>query len=329
MKAGSFVATSSQAEDFHAQFDELYELARLARSKGLDPSLEPECNVARDVAERVEKSVGPSGIAKRIRELSSIIPREEVAIKVAEEIAVARFASEGESAAEQAIRTAAAVLDEGVTAAPLQGINTVKVKNNPDRTKYLALYFAGPIRSAGGTEMGLNVVVADYVRQIVGLGRYKATELDAKRFVEELRLYEREVARFQYKVPDEEFFNVITKLPVEITGVETDPVEVASYRNVPRIETNRVRGGALRVVNDGLIGRSQKILKIVERLALPGWDWLRDLRQPSPDADEVKELMFMEDVVAGRPIFSLPGVPGGFRLRYGRTRVTGMAAVGI
>lgn len=329
MKAGSFVATSSQAEHFHAQFDELYELARLARSKGLDPSLEPECNVARDVAERVEKSVGPSGIAKRIRELSSIIPREEVAIKVAEEIAVARFASEGESAAEQAIRTAAAVLDEGVTAAPLQGINTVKVKNNPDRTKYLALYFAGPIRSAGGTEMGLNVVVADYVRQIVGLGRYKATELDAKRFVEELRLYEREVARFQYKVPDEEFFNVIMKLPVEITGVETDPVEVASYRNVPRVETNRVRGGALRVVNDGLIGRSQKILKIVERLALPGWDWLRDLRQPSPDAEEVKELMFMEDVVAGRPIFSLPGVPGGFRLRYGRTRITGMAAVGI
>ena len=320
---------SAQADALRVQFDQLHEIARLARSKGFDPSLEPECNVARDVAERVEKSVGPSGIAKRIRELSSMIPREEVAIKVAEEIALARFASEGESAAEQAIRTAAAILDEGVTAAPLQGINTVKVKNNQDRTKYLALYFAGPIRSAGGTEMGLNVVVADYVRQIVGLGRYKATELDAKRFVEELRLYEREVARFQYKFPDEALFNVIMRLPVEITGVETDPVEVASYRNVPRVETNRVRGGALRVVNDGLVGRSQKILKIVERLALPGWDWLRDLRQPSPEAEEVKELMFMEDIVAGRPIFSLPGVPGGFRLRYGRTRATGMAAIGI
>lgn len=329
MKVGSLEVTNAQADVLPVQFDQLYEIARLARSKGFDPSLEPECNVARDVAERVEKSVGPSGIAKRIRELSSMIPREEVAIKVAEEIALARFASEGGSAAEQAIRTAAAILDEGVTAAPLQGINTVKVKNNPDKTKYLALYFAGPIRSAGGTEMGLNVVVADYVRQIVGLGRYKATELDSKRFVEELRLYEREVARFQYKVADEELFNVIMKLPVEITGVETDPVEVASYRNVPRVETNRVRGGALRVVNDGLIGRSQKVLKIVERLALPGWDWLRDLRQPSPEAEEVKELMFMEDIVAGRPIFSLPGVPGGFRLRYGRTRATGMAAVGI
>jgi len=321
--------TSAEADSLRVRFDELYEVARLARSKGLDPTLEPESHVARDVAERVEKSVGPSGIARRIRELSSMIPREEVAIKIAEEIAFAHFPSEGEAAAEQAIRTAAAILDEGVTAAPLQGINTVKVKNNPDRTKYLALYFAGPIRSAGGTEMGLNVVVADYVRQIVGLSRYKATEVDARRFVEELRLYEREVARFQYNVPDEELFNVIMKLPVEVTGVETDPVEVASYRNVPRVETNRVRGGALRVVNDGLIGRSQKVLRIVERLALPGWEWLRELRQPSQEADELKELRFMEDVVAGRPIFSLPGIPGGFRLRYGRTRATGMAAVGI
>jgi DNA polymerase II large subunit len=321
--------TSSNDDGFRTQFDQLYDLARLARSKGLDPGLEPECKVARDVAERVEKSVGPLGIAERIRELSSMIPREEVAIKIAEEIALTHFAAEGESAAEQAIRTAAAILDEGVTAAPLQGINTVKVKNNPDKTRYLALYFAGPIRSAGGTEMGLTVVVADYVRQIVGLDRYKGTDVDAKRFVEELRLYEREVARFQYHVPDEELYNAILKLPVEITGVETDPVEVASYRNVPRIETNRVRGGALRVVNDGLVGRSQKVVKIVERLSLTGWDWLRDLRQPSPEADEVKELMFMEDVVAGRPIFSFPGVSGGFRLRYGRTRATGMAAIGM
>jgi DNA polymerase II large subunit len=319
-----------QGGRLQVQFEEAYEVARQARLRGLDPSLEPEAHVARDVAERVEKSVGPPGVASRIRELSAVIPREEVAIKVAEEIAVARFASEGEAAAEQAIRTAAAILDEGVTAAPLQGINSVKVKNNPDRTKYLALYFAGPIRSAGGTEMGLNVVVADHVRQIVGLDKYKATELDARRFLEELRLYEREVARFQFKVPDRDILRAVMMLPVEVTGVETDPVEVASHRNVARVETNRVRGGALRVLNDGLIGRSQKILRIVEKLSLSGWEWLRDFRQASAEAaDEVKDLMFMEDIVAGRPVFSLPGVHGGFRLRYGRTRVTGMAAVGI
>jgi len=317
--------------DLTTQFNDIYKVAQLARSKGLDPTLEPESEVAADVAERVEKSVGPKGVAQRIRELLLKIPREEVAIKVAEEIALARFPVEGEKAAEQAIRTGAAILDEGITAAPLQGINTVKVKNNLDGTRYLALYFAGPIRSAGGTDMGLIAVVADYVRQIVGLHKYRATEAEAKRFVEELRLYERDVARFQFKISDDEIFNAIMKLPVEIAGVETDPSEVVSYRNLPRIETNRVRGGALRVVNDGLVGRSKKILKIIGKLNIQGWDWLGDLYQPSeePGEDTRKEFMFMEDIIAGRPIFSSPITPGGFRLRYGRTRITGMSAIGL
>jgi DNA polymerase II large subunit len=37
----------------------------------------------------------------------------------------------------------------------------------------------------------------------------------------------------------------------------------------------------------------------------------------------------MDDVIAGRPIFSFPSRRGGFRLRYGRARNTGLAAVGI
>ena len=38
---------------------------------------------------------------------------------------------------------------------------------------------------------------------------------------------------------------------------------------------------------------------------------------------------FMEEVIAGRPIFSFPSRQGGFRLRYGRARNTGLAAVGV
>ena len=52
--------------------------------------------------------------------------------------------------------------------------------------------------------MALIFVIADYVRHQLGLGRYQATELEAKRFVEELRVYEREAARFQLEVSDEE-----------------------------------------------------------------------------------------------------------------------------
>jgi len=37
----------------------------------------------------------------------------------------------------------------------------------------------------------------------------------------------------------------------------------------------------------------------------------------------------MDDVIAGRPIFAFPSTKGGFRLRYGRSRNTGLSAVGI
>lgn len=315
------------------EFDKIYEIARQARAKGFDPSPEPEPLVTYDVAERVEKAVGPVGVAARIRELANLLAsRELVALKIAEEIALGKYGITEERAAEQAVRTASAILDEGVTAAPIEGISSVRIRSNQDGTKYLAVYFAGPIRSAGGTDMALILVIADYVRHQLGLGRYRATELEAKRFVEELRLYEREVARFQFKVSDEELYNAILRLPVEVNGVETDPVEVSAYRNVPRVETNRVRGGALRVVHDGLIGRSHKVLKVVDGLGIEGWSWLREIKPPVAEADEAREFMFMEDVLGGRPIFSFPqyqGGQGGFRLRYGRARNTGLAAIGF
>ena len=311
------------------QLDRIYDLARQARAKGFDPSPEPESLLTHDVAERVEKAVGPVGVASRIRELSDVMQRELVALKIAEEIALGKYGGIEEGAAEQAVRTASAILDEGVTAAPIEGISSVRIRTNQDGSRYLAVYFAGPIRSAGGTDMALILVIADYVRHQLGLGKYKATELEAKRFVEELRIYEREVARFQFKVSDEELFNAIMRLPVEVNGVETDPVEVSAYRNVPRVDTNRVRGGALRVVHDGLIGRSHKVLKIVDSLGIEGWSWLREIKPPVAEAEEAREFMFMEDVLAGRPIFSFPQFTGGFRLRYGRARNTGLAAIGL
>ncbi|MEM3061199.1 MAG: DNA polymerase II large subunit, partial [Candidatus Bathyarchaeia archaeon] len=301
--------------------------------KGIDPTLEPEPILTADIAERVEKSVGPPNIAERIRELEKTMSREESAFKIAEEIAHGKYTLIFSSAAEQAIRTALAILDEGVTVAPIQGISSVKIRDNPDKTKHLAIYFAGPIRSAGGTEMGLILVISDFVRKLLDLNRYKATELEARRFIEEIRIYEREVSRFQFKIPDEELYSAIMKLPVEVNGVETDPIELTSFRDLPRIETNRVRGGALRVINDGLIGRANKVLKILEKLGIEGWDWLRSIRRmESPSNNETsneKESMYMKDVVAGRPIFSFPMSSGGFRLRYGRSRNTGLAAIGI
>lgn len=314
------------AEMLETQLDQLYNLSNAARAKGLDPSLVPECVLAKDIADLVEGLVGPKGVAASIRKLNENMQREEIAFKIAEEIVYGKFGHlEPEAAAEQAIRTALAIFTEGLTAAPIQGIAHVRIKENLDHTRYLAVYFAGPIRSAGGTDQALTLVVGDFVRRLLGLDRYKPTPEEVARFIEELRLYERSVGRFQYHVSDDELKKALNWLPVEVTGTESDPIEVSSFRNLPRVETNRVRGGALRVVNDGIVGRAPKVLVIIEKLGLTGWEWLKEFRKKS----EKKSSGFMDDVIAGRPIFAFPSTKGGFRLRYGRSRNTGLSAVGI
>jgi len=318
------------ADELRRQLKELYVISNSARAKGLDSALETECREAQDIADLVEGLVGPENVALSIRRLSSQLSREEVAFKVAQEIAQGKFVLSADKQspdglAEQAIRTALAIFTEGLTAAPIQGISQVKIKKNADQTRYLAIYFAGPIRSAGGTDQALTLVVGDYVRRELGLDVYKPTDEEISRFVEELRLYERSVGRFQYHIPDEELHKALKLVPVECTGTESDPVEVSSYRNLDRVETNRVRGGALRVINDGIVGRAQKVFVIIDKLGFDGWDWLKTFKKKS----EKKSGGFMDDVIAGRPIFAFPSTRGGFRLRYGRSRNTGLSAVGI
>jgi DNA polymerase II large subunit len=308
--------------------DELYEIAKRARSRGLDPSIEPEPQITHDIAERIEKLIGPPGITERMRELGGM-DRGEMAFKVAEEIVLGRFGMmETEAAADQAIRTALAIMTEGVTIAPIQGIPDIKIKQNLDKSQYLAVYFAGPIRPAGGTAQALTLVVADLVRRKLGLERFRPSDDAVGRFIEEVRLYEQRVRRFQYHVTDEDLELALKNLPVEATGVSTDPFEVSNFRDVQGIRTNRLRGGALIVVVDGIVGRAMKLLGICESLKLDGWGWLSKLGQLNAE-NEKPTASFMEEIIVGRPVFSFPNRVGGFRLRYGRARTTGLAAVGI
>ncbi|MEM2939493.1 MAG: DNA polymerase II large subunit, partial [Candidatus Bathyarchaeia archaeon] len=200
--------------------EEVCEVAKKARARGLDPKLYPEIEMANDLAGLVEGFIGLSGIADRIRELSKIMPREKVAFKIAEEIVYGRFGHlSEEKAADLSIRTALAILTEGVTAAVYsEGIAKVAIKTNLDGSRYLAIYLAGPIRSAGGTETALTPVIADFVRRLLKLDKYKPLREEIERFIEELRLYEREVGRFQYSVSDEQIRLALEYLPVEITG---------------------------------------------------------------------------------------------------------------
>lgn len=308
--------------------EDLYEVTRRARAKGIDPKSYPEIEIVSDLASLAESFIGLPGIADRIRELTKVMSKERAAFKIAEEIVLGKFGDLGEErAADLAIRAALAILTEGVTAAVYtEGIAKVAIKTNIDGSRYLAVYFAGPIRSAGGTEAALTPVVADFIRKLLRLDRYKPTNEEIERFIEELRLYEREVGNFQYNVSDEQVRFVLKSIPVEVTGPSSDPIEVTLYRNLPRIETNRVRGGALRVINDGVIGRAAKVLAVVRDLRIQGWDWLEEIKASAANRSSAG---FMEEAPAGRPILCFPSEKGGFRLRYGRSRNTGLSAVGV
>ncbi len=308
-----------------------YQHALKARRRGIDVADIVEPKIAYDLADRVAK-MHEIDIADRLRTLLAATTKEKAALKIAEEIAAGEYGSgDLKTRLDNAVRVSLAVVTEGVTVAPLQGIADVTIKSNADGSQYLSVSFAGPIRSAGGTEAALTMLMADHARKVVGLGKYVANSFDDEtgRFVEELRIYEREVMGFQFKVLDEDVIKCISSVPVELDGVDTDPVEVVGHKDMRRIFTDRVRGGTLRVMNDGLIGRSRKLLKLVETLKLDGWDWLKDLKGAIQTGDDDAAHHRMSEVITGRPVLSMSKKVGGFRLRYGRCYNTGFATVGI
>ena len=314
---------------------EIFEKAASAKSTLVDSSAIVEPKIAFDLADRVAK-MHDIDIAEPLRELLKTNGKELSALILSKDIALGKYLPQEASLEERldlAVRVGLAIVTEGVTIAPLQGISKVKIKKNKDGSEYLSVSIAGPMRSAGGTESAVTMLIADHVRKAVGLSKYQANSFDDEtgRFVEELRVYEREAqGSFQFHVLDEDVTMVISNLPVELDGVDTDPYEVVNHRNMERIDTDRVRGGALRVLNDGLIGRAKKLLKRIELYNLDGWQWLNDLKGAIQTGDvEDAATKRMREVITGRSVLSMPNKIGGFRLRYGRGCNTGFAAVGI
>ena len=320
-------------ERIQTEINRQYEFASKAKSLGLDPSTIIESPLALDLADRVAKLLEVP-VAERLRELLKVSRTEVAALTLAREIASGKYElPKGQSRAEAAVRIGLAIVTDGVTVAPIQGVSAVRIKQNQSGSEYLSVEFAGPIRSAGGTESAFTIVIADQVRKVLGLEKYNAMAFDDEvgRFIEELRVYERDVGNFQYKVTDQDIQKAIEKIPVEIDGVWTDNNEVVIHRNMHRIKENRVRGGALRVLNDGVIGKSKKLLKLLSELDIDDWTWLSELtggKQQGTDETKQSSSHF-EEVISGRPVLSTPNKPGGFRLRYGRAPNTGIHAIGI
>ncbi|MGA9140103.1 MAG: DNA polymerase II large subunit [Methanocella sp.] len=313
-------------------------IAEAARAQGYDPSLEVEVPSAADLADRVEVLMGVKGLATHIRHCEEKMSREEASLQVAADVAagiVGKFDNQVE-AIQCAIRTAVAVLTEGVVAAPLEGISEVSLGTNDDGSQYIKVFFAGPIRSAGGTAEALAVLAADYVRRKVGLAPYRPRDKEVERYVEEIALYQQE-AGLQYTPSDEEIRLIVRNCPICVDGEPTEEAEVQGYRDLERVGTNRVRGGIALVIAEGIILKAPKVKKHVDKLKFDGWEFLDKIiagSKPAASSDDDEKKVkpkdkFLIDLIAGRPVFGHPSRAGGFRLRYGRSRNTGFATAGI
>ena len=391
------VAKRISLEDYSSRLttecNRVYDIVKVAKSRGLDPKLDIEIPQAIDLSERTQKLLKflhDRNTAQQIRELTKVHDenRELVALDIARIVCAESYlygiketcptcggkgtiprgrgfeiscddcggsgynlgygkevfqdykitleayerhlANQTEQQRDdvaaamciyQGICAGLAVLTEGILVAPLEGVVSCRIVSNADGTKCLGVNFAGPIRSAGGTGQALSVLIADMLRRDFKLGVPDLTFGEVERYKEEVMLYR----GLQYRPSNPELEIIAKSCPIFIDG-EGVGKEVTGQRDLPRVRDNKVREGCLLVMCEGLVLKAPKILKYVTQLELDGWDWLNQfLKTKSSDGTIKPNPKYMAEVLAGRPIFSMPMAEGGFRLRYGRSRLAGLA----
>ena len=260
--------------------EDALEVAKAARERGGDPTTDVEIPIAKDMADRVENILGIDGVAERVREMEADpdLSREEAALELAADFAEGTVGEYDTRAGkvEGAVRTAVALLTEGVVAAPIEGIDRVEILENDDGTEFINIYYAGPIRSAGGTAQALSVLVADYTRTLIGIERYNARNDEIERYAEELSLYDNETG-LQYAPKDKEAKFIAKHLPVMLDGEATGDEEVSGFRDLERVDTNNARGGMCLVLGEGIAQKAPKIQRYTSQLEEVEWPWLQDL----------------------------------------------------
>ncbi len=325
--------TKKYFEELIEKTNELYSIAEKARAIGLDLTTEVEMKRASNLADRTEKITGPEGLTKRYFEIfEKTNDRTQTIFEIFKEIIENKLGNYDSDDAKisQAVKTALMLLTEGVVVAPVDGLPEVKISANADNTKYINLFFAGPIRAAGGTATVFPLILAHYAAVLLNLDKYKPTDTEIERYVEENKIYHQITSR-QYKLTDDDVRYVIKNCPCCVNGIGTENEEVEINRNVRNVDTNKVRGGAMLVINEGLGLKSAKLMKFAKLLNLD-WSWLNRFIKVK-DTGGKKEITpikkFLAGAAAGRPIFCYPSKFGGFRLRYGKTRTTGLMGTAI
>ncbi|NQU98386.1 DNA polymerase II large subunit [Candidatus Woesearchaeota archaeon] len=334
-----------------------YETAKEARKKGFDPSTDVEITLTETMAERVIALMGVvapqiknTSAKKRIEELEKEYGFLDirVALKIAEEVAKEKFCKfkDQKEAIEIGLRTGFTYVTLGVVSSPIEGFTHLDFKDRNDgKGKYFCLYYSGPIRNAGGTAAALSVVIADYLRKKFGFEEYDPTEKEIKRCYAELEDYHEFITNLQYFPSKEEADFLMQHLPVEISGDPSEKYEVSNinYKDLPRVNTNILRSGYCLIHSSCIPLKAPKlwakISKHIKDFDLEHWSFLEEFlkiqkKSKAEGKGEEKskitpDYTYIKDLVAGRPVLAHPMRPGGFRLRYGRSRVSGYSGQSI
>ena len=326
----------------------IYLVAEEARKKGFDPAEKVEIPLAMSLAEKVVgliSTIYPQmegiDISKRILELEKDYGKLDpaVSLQIAEEVAKQKFCKfenilEGIDAG---ARIGFAYITLGVVSSPIEGLTEIKVMKREDGKEYFAPYYSGPVRSAGGTGAAFSLVIVDYLRELFGYAKYDPTEEEVKRTITELADYHERVTNLQYMPTEEETRFLAENVPVQISGDASEKIEVSNFKNLKRIETNFIRSGFCLTFGEGMAQKAPKIKRYIVALKKKGfkinsWDFLDDYIALHAQRDKGKKddsPTYINDLVAGRPVFGHPSRSGSFRFRYGRSRVSGFSASSI
>ncbi|MEM3180920.1 MAG: DNA polymerase II large subunit [Candidatus Micrarchaeaceae archaeon] len=329
--------------ELESKFNKEYALAKEARSKGYDAENNVEITPAPDIAGRVEGLIGLNNLGRLIRSKIAGRSRSELAFEMVKEICT-NEAFENSDTIKRillAVRVGLAILTEGVLVAPTEGVQGIGHYRNADNSDYISVVYAGPIRGAGGTAAALSVALADYARQFFNIGAYKATQDEIERYIEEVEIYNADILRLQYMPSEEDLRSILESCPVCVDGLASEQLEVNVHTNISRIGIdgkeirleNRIRSGVPLVLSN-IILKAKAALRETKKVGLD-WSWLNKVikidkpASPGQLQQDSNEETFLEELVAGRPILAYPNHIGGFRLRYGRSRLTGIAAKGF
>ncbi|MBD3249267.1 DNA polymerase II large subunit [Candidatus Woesearchaeota archaeon] len=339
--------------------DKAYTIAGEARKKGFDPEKKVDIPRARNIAERVTglisvayPPIAKTNVSKRIQELEKKYGNQDwrIALQIAEEVAKEKHCKFPDKikAMEVGIRLGIAYVTNGVVASPLEGFSHLLLEKTKEGKEYFKIYYSGPIRSAGGTGASVSVLIADYVRKKMGYAPYDPSEEEVKRYITELYDYHERITNLQYLPSEEEIEFLAKNIPVQIAGDPSEKIEVSNYKDLERVETNRIRNGICLVIGEGIAQKAPKLWKQLSKWGndfdMDQWNFLQDFinvqkrikakketkKEESEEEEKISpDYTFIKDLVAGRPVLTHPLAAGGFRLRFGRARTSGYSSNAI